>query len=576
MPALTPPDKRGTKPALIFFYRLSHRNSLSFRPLRLHLSAHPSLPHPVPVSKPRILIVTPEITYLPDGMGNMAQRMHAKAGGLADVSASLVSALFQLGADVHVALPNYRQMFNTDVFEIFSHELETMRKALPEERIHLAEDRIFYYRDSVYSSYGGENPRIALAFQREVLNNIIPRVRPDLIHCNDWMTGLIPAAARRFRIPTLFTVHNIHTEKMTLEGIESSGIDAAQFWNHLFFSTNPWNYETARSRAPVDLLASGIFAAHYINSVSPSFLDEVADGQHPFVPDAVRWEIKNKRDAGCAVGILNAPDESYNPSTDEALPVKYNADNFLEGKHAAKRLLQEKTGLRRDENAPLLFWPSRLDPVQKGPQLLTEILYQTLMDYEGENLQLAVVANGEFQRHFHDIVRHHALHKRVTVCNFNESLSRIAYAASDFTLMPSRFEPCGLPQMVAPIYGSLTIAHNTGGLRDTVHHLNGDASHGNGFLFDNFDACGLRWGIDRALDFYMRPAAEKQIVIDRVMRESLQQFNHAETARRYFEIYEAMLQRPLLVEDEPAESAPAPVPKPRARARARNGKKAKV
>ena len=509
------------------------------------------------MSKPRILIVTPEITYLPDGMGNMAQRMHAKAGGLADVSASLVSALFQLGADVHVALPNYRQMFNTDVFEIVAQELETMRRALPEERIHLAEDRIFYYRDSVYSSYGGENPRIALAFQREVLNNIIPRVRPDLIHCNDWMTGLIPAAARRFRIPCLFTVHNIHTEKMTLEGIESSGIDAAQFWNQLFYSSNPHNYETARPRTPVDLLASGIFAAHYINTVSPSFLDEVANGEHHFVPEAVRWELKNKRDAGCAVGILNAPDESYNPATDPALPLNYRVENFAEGKRAAKRLLQEKTGLRRDEKAPLLFWPSRLDPVQKGPQLMTDILYQTLADYEGDGLQLAVVANGEYQRHFHDIVRQHALHKRVTVCNFNESLSRLAYAASDFTLMPSRFEPCGLPQMVAPIYGSLTIAHNTGGLRDTVHQLSADGSTGNGFVFDHFSAAGLRWGIDCAMEFHRRPAPQRHATLARVMQQSLAQFNHAETARRYFEIYEAMLHRPLVVEDEPAPPEPA-------------------
>ncbi len=509
------------------------------------------------MSKPRILIVTPEITYLPDGMGNMAQRMHAKAGGLADVSASLVSALFQLGADVHVALPNYRQMFHTDVFEIFSQELETMRRALPEERIHLAEDRIFYYRDSVYSSYGGENPRIALAFQREVLNNIIPRVRPDLIHCNDWMTGLIPAAARRFHIPCLFTVHNIHTEKMTLEGIESSGIDAAQFWNQLFYSANPVNYETARPHTPVDLLASGIFAAHYINTVSPSFLDEVADGQHHFVPDAVRGEIKNKRDAGCAVGILNAPDDSYNPRTDPAIPLAYTSKNFAEGKRAAKRLLQEKVGLRRDENAPLLFWPSRLDPVQKGPQLLTEILYQTLSHYADDNLQLVVVANGEYQRHFHDIVRHHALQNRVAVCNFNENLSRLAYAASDFTLMPSRFEPCGLPQMVAPIYGSLTIAHNTGGLRDTVHPLSPDGTSGNGFLFDYFDAAGLRWAIDRAMAFFRRPPIQRHATLARVMDESLRQFNHAETARRYFEIYEAMLHRPLLVDDQTPEAPPA-------------------
>lgn len=526
------------------------------------------------MSKPRILIVTPEITYLPDGMGNMAQRMHAKAGGLADVSASLVSALFQLGADVHVALPNYRQMFNTDVFEIVTQELETMRRALPEERIHLAEDRIFYYRDSVYSSYGGENPRIALAFQREVINNIIPRVRPDLIHCNDWMTGLIPAAARRFRIPCLFTVHNIHTEKMTLEGIEGSGIDAAQFWNQLYYSTIPCNYETARPRAPVDLLASGIFAAHYINSVSPTFLNEVADGHHSFVPDAVRTEIKNKRDAGCAVGILNAPDDSYNPSTDPALPFKYHEDNFTEGKRAAKRLLQEKTGLRRNENAPLLFWPSRLDPIQKGPQLLTDILYQTLADYEEEGLQLAVVANGEYQRHFHNIVRHHALQNRVTVCNFNENLSRLAYAASDFTLMPSRFEPCGLPQMVAPIYGSLTIAHNTGGLKDTVHHLNEEGTAGNGFVFDHFSAAGLRWAIDRALDFHRRPAADRQATLRRVMQESLQEFNHAETARRYFEIYEAMLHRPLVVEDEKPNLAPAPAKRASGTVRGPRGKKA--
>ena len=542
----------------------------------IHIGKNPRLPstHLPPVIKPRILIVTPEITYLPDGMGNMAQRMHAKAGGLADVSASLVSALFKLGADVHVALPNYRQMFNTDVFQIVAQELETMRRALPEERIHLAEDRIFYYRDSVYSSSGGENPRIALAFQREILNNIIPRVQPDLIHCNDWMTGLIPAAARRFRIPCLFTVHNIHTEMMTLEGIESSGIDAAQFWNQLYFSTIPHNYETARPRAPVDLLASGIFAAHYINTVSPSFLNEVADGYHQFVPDAVRSEIRNKRDAGCAVGILNAPDESYNPFTDNALPLKYNAANFIEGKQAAKRLLQEKTGLRRAENAPLLFWPSRLDPVQKGPQLMTDILFQTLSDYDGSGLQLAVVANGEYQRYFHDIVRHHALQKRVTICNFNENLSRLAYAASDFTLMPSRFEPCGLPQMVAPIYGSLTIAHKTGGLRDTVKHLAQDGSQGNGFIFEHFDGAGLRWGIDCAMDFYGQPAVSRHGSIARIMRESLEAFNHAETARRYFEIYEAMLNRPLVVNNVVSDPEPEAVLRPPSRQRSR--KKAKV
>ncbi|MFT4641589.1 MAG: starch synthase, partial [Verrucomicrobiales bacterium] len=164
------------------------------------------------MSNPRILVVTPEITYLPSGMGNLAQRMNAKAGGLADVSASLVAALFEMGADVHVALPNYRRMFHMDVFNLVNKELRLYHGKLPADRIHLAEDRIFYYRDEVYSSYEEDNTKIALIFQREVINNIIPRVQPDLIHCNDWMTGLIPGLARRLGIPCLFTVHNIHSE----------------------------------------------------------------------------------------------------------------------------------------------------------------------------------------------------------------------------------------------------------------------------------------------------------------------------------------------------------------------------
>ena len=140
--------------------------------------------------RPRILIVTPEITYLPSGMGNMAQRMSAKAGGMADVSSSLVNALFELGADVHIALPNYCKMFHSEGRDIIQRAKDKIADKLGEQRIHLAEDPIFYRKDEVYNS--SHNHLAALAFQREVINNIIPRVRPDLIHCNDWMTGLIP------------------------------------------------------------------------------------------------------------------------------------------------------------------------------------------------------------------------------------------------------------------------------------------------------------------------------------------------------------------------------------------------
>ena len=226
-----------------------------------------------PQKNPRILIVTPEVTYLPDGMGNAANYLKAKAGGLADVSAALISALFEQGADVHVAIPDYRRMFMHGANGLYpGRELETIRTKMPDDRIHLAEDRAFFYVDHVYANYSRDNLKIALAFQREVINNILPRVRPDLIHCNDWMTGLIPGMTRRAGIPCLFTLHNIHTVTSTLAEIEDRGIDAAYFWQHLYYRQYTDEYEQAREAVPVDLLTSGVFAAHFVNTVSPTFL----------------------------------------------------------------------------------------------------------------------------------------------------------------------------------------------------------------------------------------------------------------------------------------------------------------
>jgi ADP-glucose type glycogen/starch synthase len=495
---------------------------------------------------PRILIVTPEITYLPRGMGNMSNMLRAKAGGLADVSASLVAALFKQGADVHVTLPHYRKMFNIDVGKLISNELRVYTTVLPDSQVHLAEDRAFYYRDQVYSNYHSDSIRHALAFQREVINNIIPLVKPDLIHCNDWMTGLVPAYARRLGVPCLFTVHNIHTQNITMDTIEDRGIDAAEFWENLYFSRTPYNYEESRQTNPVDLLTTGIFAAHYINTVSPTFLKEMVDGMHSFIPQPTRNEIRGKYHANCAAGILNAPDADFNPAIDKHLAARFTADNMREGKIANKLLFQRKAGLIPDPDAPLFFWPSRLDPVQKGCQLLSDILYRVVSDYWQDNLQIAFVANGNYQQVFHDIVEFHELHNRVAVCDFDDTFSHLGYAASDFTLMPSRFEPCGLPQMVCQYYGSLPLAHDTGGLHDTVEDLNMDINTGNGFLFKDYDTGGLRWAFDQAMRFHKLPWEAKERQLSRIMTEAAKRFNHHVTARAYIDIYEHMLHKPLV------------------------------
>ena len=494
---------------------------------------------------PRILIVTPEITYLPDGMGNLAGKMSAKAGGMADVSASLVSALHELGADVHVALPHYRRMFHVETAQLVASELRKYKSHLPDERIHLAEDRCFYYRDTVYDR-GDGNVKLALAFQREVINNCIPYVQPDLIHCNDWMTGLIPAAARRMGIPSLFTVHNIHTQKLNLAQIEDAGIDAAEFWQNLYFSYPPYNYEESRNNNQIDLQASGVFGAHFINTVSPTFLQEIVNGWHSFIPDSIRNEIRNKFNAGCAAGILNAPDPSDNPATDDKIPFKYGPENHREMKRKNKLALQHALGLEENADAPLFFWPSRLDPVQKGPQLLTDIAYRFLDKYSADGAQFAIIANGPYQQPFWDIREFHGLHSRLGVHNFDGRLSQLGFAGSDFTLMPSLFEPCGLPQMQAPIYGSLAVAHNTGGLHDTVENLDVGTSTGNGFVFDTYDSGGLFWALDQAMAFYRQSPEVKEREISRIMSESLRRFNHEACAKEYIKLYERMLDRPLV------------------------------
>ncbi|MDL1983206.1 MAG: glycogen/starch synthase [Deltaproteobacteria bacterium] len=501
---------------------------------------------------PRILIVTPEVTYLPKDMGNLANYFTAKAGGLADVSAALISALFEQGADVHVALPDYRAIFGDNIgplWPLLTQEMNTFQSSMPEERVHLAEDRAFYYLNRVYSNYGGENIKIALAFQREVINNIVPHVRPDLIHCNDWMTGLIPAMARQLNIPCLFTLHNIHTVKSPLSHIEDRGIDAAYFWQHLYYENMACEYEETRESNPVDFLISGVFAAHFVNTVSPTFMTELVEGRHEFIERPLKQELANKWDAGCAAGILNAPDPSFNPVIDRAINFQYGPENHVEGKQNNKLFIQQVLGLIQDDRAPLFFWPSRLDMIQKGCQLLSEILYEVVSRYWDQKLEIVFVASGEFKRHFQDIVSYHHLYNRVAICDFDERLSRLAYGASDFVLMPSLFEPCGLPQMIGPIYGTLPVAHDTGGIHDTIVQMDVDNNRGNGFLFNIFDSGGLLWAIEQAMHFYKLPREIKELQTERIMNQSLATFNHALTAGRYIKLYEKMLLRPLINED---------------------------
>ncbi|MCR4572164.1 MAG: glycogen/starch synthase [Lentisphaeria bacterium] len=502
--------------------------------------------------KIKVLVVTPEITYIPAGMGNISTHLSAKAGGMADVSATLVKALYDLGADVHVAIPHYRQMYKTDYTDREEANQRMLREVIQGgeadhvKRVHLASSRLFNTSNRVYGCTTDECLQRSLAFQREVINTIIPEVNPDLIHCNDWMTGLIPSFARILGIRSLFTVHNIHTVETTLERIEDYEIDTEPFWCNLYFTRQPYGYAESRRNNRVDLLASGIFGAHFINTVSPTFLQEIVQGYHDFIPYHVREEIKNKYYHHCAEGILNAPDPEFNTTNDPALKAVYSPENHFEKKKINKLEFQKALGLKENADAPLFYWPSRLDPIQKGPQLLTEILYQIIHDYWERDLQVAIVADGSFQTYFYDIIRMHGFDDRVAVHPFNEKLAHLGYAASDFVLMPSKFEPCGLPQMIGPIYGSLPVVHDTGGIHDTVQHIDLTKGTGNGFMFKFYDAPGLRWAIDEAMRFNALPVNVRCEQIARIMKEAKVQFTHNVTAQAYIHLYEQMMDRQLV------------------------------
>lgn len=478
--------------------------------------------------RPRILLVTPELSESRFLARNGKPAPCVKAGGLADVSAALFDSLSDAGADVHVAMPHFRSIYQPGPN---GHS----------RRLHLCQDREFSYRRSVYEGCQFSNLRASLAFQRDVIHYVMPRIRPDLVHCHDWMTGLVPAAARSMGIPSLFTLHNQHDECVSLGQIEDRGVDAGRFWEHLYFNNYPGCYENAHDNNAVSMLASGILAADEMNTVSRSFLGELAGGGNS-IPWQVTEAVRGKLSCGRAHGIINSPPASIAPSHDKNLAARYDFSSHTQGKLENKRALQHQLGLELDDEAPILFWPSRLDPTQKGCQLLAEILYRVVSDYWALGLQVVFVADGPYHEVFRNIAGFHQMGHRIAVAPFSEGLSRLAYAASDYILMPSAYEPCGLAQMVGLRYGSLPIVHATGGLRDTISHLDAQAGTGNGFSFEHHDARGLRWAIDEAMRFQIRPSGERKANITRIMKEASGIYSPESMVSNYLEIYKRLLQ----------------------------------
>jgi len=440
--------------------------------------------------------------------------------------------------ELHVAFPHYRPMFQEVLAARAQRELQALRAALPPTRIHPAEDRAFYYR-----APAGPAPdlalRLALIFQRDVAARLLPLVRPHLLHAGDWMTGLLPAAARARGLPCLFTLHQAHTRQAPLTLAEHCGWDPQPFWRQLYYARMPEAYEQTRQSNPVDFLASGVFAADFLTAASPSYLNELAAGAVPQAPAAVSREAARQQAAGAAAGILFPPHPSFDPATDDALPARYGPDDHPAAKRRCKQEFLRAVGLPEDDAPPLFFWPSRLQPEQKGCELLLHLLPEIAARPE-RPLRVALVADGLHQKPFRDLVEHRGLGAAVAVRGFAPELSRLGYAAADYVLAPALWEPAGRAAMTALRYGALPVARRTGALADLLRHLEPARDAGNGFVFETYDANGLRWAIEQALAFHQLPAAARAAQIARVMREAQSALTLEACARRHAALYAAL------------------------------------
>jgi len=318
-------------------------------------------------TRPRILFVTPEAAFMPARKGNRTSYVCAHSGCFSDFLAELINDLLNLGVDVHVAQPDYRKLF--EMLSRNGHANPSIK--LPIDRVHLAQDRAFFYSKPIKSNYEWENIEISLDFQREVINQIAPRVQPDLIHCHDWMTGLIPAATKE--VPCLFTVQNADSAKSLLCDVEDRGIDAAAFWRRLFYDRFPDDYADTRDTNPLDLLLSGILAAQQVETANFLLLPNLANSRSKAFYACLRQVLTGKYDAGCACAMAGISDASFNATRDK----KQYCNNGPNEHHAG----MEKNAPVTGRNAP---WFDHWEMTYRYVDLYERILQRPLVTPEEE------------------------------------------------------------------------------------------------------------------------------------------------------------------------------------------------
>ena len=464
-----------------------------------------------------------------------------KTGGLADVAGALPVELAARGAQVRVVLPLYAaigepwrsRMRRIAEFEV---ELGWRRQycgVLELEHLgvtyYFLDNQYYFGRSYIYGLGGDEYERFGF-FCRAILD-LLPRVdfQPDVLHCNDWQTGMVPALLKLqyanlpfyANIKTAVTIHNLQYQGVfDIKAVQDTlGLDDAQFTS-----------DKLECYGCANFLKAGLVYADEITTVSPSYADEI---QTAYYGERLDGLLRARR--GQLWGILNGIDVTdYNPATDAHLAQPYGIGDFA-GKAANKAALQRELGLREDAGVPLIGLVTRLSH-QKGLDLIDYVIRE-LMD---EGIQLVVLGMGDAK--YTDLFSwcESAFPGRVAArFAMDNVLAHRIYGGSDMFLMPSLFEPCGLSQLISMRYGTIPIVRETGGLRDTVLSYNDFTKEGNGFTFHNYNAHDMLSVIQRALHFYEK----KQPVIEKLRVQGMEgDYSWANSAKEYVKIYQGLVE----------------------------------
>jgi starch synthase len=481
---------------------------------------------------------------------------YAKTGGLADMVSALSLALANLGHDVRIVLPRYYHIDRSVLTQlegamgvpmggteewcaVYTTDLPGSSKKNP-VRVYFIDHEQFFGRDGIYGTPWEpdflDNPRRFTFLSRSVFQ-LCRKIGwfPDILHSHDWPTAMVNVYLKYWERPlggegefaatsSVLTVHNLGYQGIySKDNFGYAGLGWDVFYNAGF---EDWSM--------MNILKAGLYSADKLNTVSPHYAEETKTQAHGFRLDGVL----RYRSADYS-GILNGIDTAvWNPAKDTLIPRNYTVSTVAEGKAKAREALQDEFGLPRDTDVPLIGMVTRLTD-QKGVGELFGPGYGSAWPIcRDMNIQLVLLGSGEsWCEHEVESLASRLPNFKCRI-GYQEKLSHLIEAGSDFFLMPSRYEPCGLNQMYSLVYGTLPIVRNTGGLTDTVENFNQETGAGTGFMFDDLNPQAIYNTVGWAVWAYYNDRPHIEAMRTAGMKKD---FSWAGSAKQYIQLYESCL-----------------------------------